>query len=90
MHRRKPNGAARRLRWGLGLSQATGMHRSHLPIDELKIIAEAVQRFLDSDGNRHAMEISTNSMKRSIAWKPTRISSQTDSTGKNLTANCER
>src|SRR5258707_5836762 len=24
-------------------------HRSHLPIDELKIIAEAVQRFLDSE-----------------------------------------
>jgi hypothetical protein len=24
-----------------------------LPIDELKIIAEAVQRFLDSDGNHH-------------------------------------
>ena len=28
---------------------------SHLPIGELNIIAEAVQRFLDSDGNRHAI-----------------------------------
>ena len=30
-------------------------HRSHLPIDELNIIAEAMGRFLDSDGNRHAI-----------------------------------
>src|ERR1700726_493823 len=30
-------------------------HRSHLPIDELKIMAEAIRRFLDSDGNRHAI-----------------------------------
>ena len=30
-------------------------HRSHLPIDELNTIAEAVQRLLDSDGNRHAI-----------------------------------
>jgi hypothetical protein len=30
-------------------------HRSHLPIGELNIIAEAVQRLLDSDGNRHAI-----------------------------------
>jgi hypothetical protein len=30
-------------------------HRSHLPIDELNIIAEAMRRFLDSDGNRHAI-----------------------------------
>src|ERR1700730_1312911 len=36
------------------------------------------------------LAISPNSMKRSIAWKPTRISSQTDSTGENSTANCER
>ena len=30
-------------------------HRSHLPIDELNIMAEAIRRFLDSDGNRHAI-----------------------------------
>ena len=30
-------------------------HRSHLPIDELNIMAEAMRRFLDSDGNRHAI-----------------------------------
>ena len=30
-------------------------HRSHLPIDELNIIAEAMRRFLDSDGNRHTI-----------------------------------
>ena len=30
-------------------------HRSHLPIDELNIIAEAIGRFLDADGNRHAI-----------------------------------
>src|SRR6202171_5864141 len=30
-------------------------HRSHLPIGELNIIAEAVQRLLDSDGHRHAI-----------------------------------
>ena len=28
-------------------------HRSHLPIDELHIMAEAIRRFLDSDGDRH-------------------------------------
>ena len=30
-------------------------HRSHLPIDELSIMAEAIRRFLDSDGNRHTI-----------------------------------
>ena len=30
-------------------------HRSHLPIDELNIMAEAIRRFLDSDGNRHTI-----------------------------------
>jgi Plasmid pRiA4b ORF-3-like protein len=30
-------------------------HRSHLPIGELNVIAEAVQRFLDSDGNGYAI-----------------------------------
>ena len=30
-------------------------HRSHLPIDELKIMAEAMRRFLDSDGDRQAI-----------------------------------
>ena len=30
-------------------------HRSHLPIDELHIMAEAIRRFLDSDGDRHAI-----------------------------------
>ena len=30
-------------------------HKNHLPIDELNIIAEAMERFLDSDGNRHAI-----------------------------------
>src|SRR5271165_6225661 len=30
-------------------------HRSHLPIDELNIMAEAMRRFLDSDDNRHAI-----------------------------------
>jgi len=30
-------------------------HRSNLPIDELNIMAEAMRRFLDSDGNRHAI-----------------------------------
>jgi hypothetical protein len=29
--------------------------RSHLPIDELNIMVEAIRRFLDSDGNRHAI-----------------------------------
>ena len=29
--------------------------RSHLPIDELNIMVEAMRRFLDSDGNRHAI-----------------------------------
>ena len=55
MHRRKPSCAAGRLRWSLGLSQATGLAQNHLPIDELNIMAEAVQRFLDSDGDRHAI-----------------------------------
>jgi hypothetical protein len=30
-------------------------HRSHLPIDELNIMAEAMRQFLDSDGDRHAI-----------------------------------
>ena len=30
-------------------------HRSHLPIDELNIMVEAMRRFLDSDCNRHAI-----------------------------------
>jgi hypothetical protein len=30
-------------------------HRSHLPIDELNIMVEAIRRFLDSDGDRHAI-----------------------------------
>jgi hypothetical protein len=30
-------------------------HRSHLPIDELNIMVEAVRRFVDADGNRHAV-----------------------------------
>ena len=30
-------------------------HRSHLPIDELNIMTEATRRFLDADGNRHAI-----------------------------------
>jgi hypothetical protein len=30
-------------------------HKSHLPIDELNFMAEAMQRFLDSDGDRHAI-----------------------------------
>ena len=30
-------------------------HRSHLPIDELNVMAEAMGRFLDADGNRHAV-----------------------------------
>jgi hypothetical protein len=30
-------------------------HRSHLPIDELNIMVEAMRRFLDSDGDRHAI-----------------------------------
>ena len=30
-------------------------HRSHLPIDELHIMAKAIRRFLDSDGDRHAI-----------------------------------
>jgi hypothetical protein len=29
-------------------------HRSHVPIDELNIMAEAIRQFLDSDGNLHA------------------------------------
>jgi acyl dehydratase len=49
-------------------------HRSHLPIDELHIMAEAIRRFVDSDGDRHPIGISTNCAKRSIAGKPTRIS----------------
>jgi Plasmid pRiA4b ORF-3-like protein len=30
-------------------------HRSHVPIDELNIMAEAIRQFLDSNGNRHAI-----------------------------------
>jgi Plasmid pRiA4b ORF-3-like protein len=30
-------------------------HRSHLPIDELNMMAEAMRRFLDSDGDRQAI-----------------------------------
>jgi hypothetical protein len=30
-------------------------YRSHLPIDELNIMAEAMRRFLDSDGDRQAI-----------------------------------
>jgi Plasmid pRiA4b ORF-3-like protein len=30
-------------------------HKSHLPIDELNIIAEAMERFLDFDGDRQAI-----------------------------------
>jgi Plasmid pRiA4b ORF-3-like protein len=30
-------------------------HKSHLPIDELNIMAEALRRFLDSDGDRQAI-----------------------------------
>jgi len=30
-------------------------HGSRPPIDELNIMAEAMRRFLDSDGNRHAI-----------------------------------
>jgi len=30
-------------------------HRSHLPLEELNLIAEAVRRFLDSDGDRQAI-----------------------------------
>jgi hypothetical protein len=30
-------------------------HRSHLPIDELNIMAEAMRQFLDSDGDRQAI-----------------------------------
>jgi len=30
-------------------------HRSHLTIDEFNIMVEAMRRFLDSDGNRHAI-----------------------------------
>jgi hypothetical protein len=30
-------------------------HKGHLPIEELGIMAEAMQRFLDSGGDRHAI-----------------------------------
>ena len=30
-------------------------HKSHLPIEELNIMTEAMRRFLDSDGDRHAI-----------------------------------
>jgi phosphoglycolate phosphatase-like HAD superfamily hydrolase len=30
-------------------------HKYHLPIEELGIMAEAMQRFLDSGGDRHAL-----------------------------------
>ena len=30
-------------------------HKSHLPIDELNIMAKAMRRFLDSDGDRQAI-----------------------------------
>src|SRR5690349_17405805 len=30
-------------------------HRSHPPLEELNLMAEALWRLLDSDGNRHAM-----------------------------------
>jgi len=30
-------------------------HRSHLPIDEMLIMVEAMRRILDSDGDRHAI-----------------------------------
>jgi hypothetical protein len=54
--------------------QRMDWHRSHLPIDELHIMAEAIRRFVDSDGDRHPIGISANCAKRSIAGKPTRIS----------------
>ena len=40
---------------GLDYLKRLDWHRSHLPIDELNIMAEAMRRFLDSDGNRHAI-----------------------------------
>jgi hypothetical protein len=55
MHRRKASCAAGRLCWSLGLSQAAGLHRSHLPIDEMLIMVEAMRRILDFDGDRHAI-----------------------------------
>jgi hypothetical protein len=30
-------------------------HKSHLPLEELSLMAEAMQRFLDSEGDRHAI-----------------------------------
>jgi len=33
----------------------TDWHKSHLPIDELNIMAKAMRRFLDSDGDRQAI-----------------------------------
>ena len=54
MHRRKASCATgragawdylKRLNW----------HRSHLPIDEMLIMVEAMRRILDFDGDRHAI-----------------------------------
>jgi hypothetical protein len=42
-------------------------HGSHLPIDELHIMAEALQRFLNPMATATLSAISTNYVKRSIA-----------------------
>src|SRR5271157_5630841 len=57
MHRWKASCAGGRLCWSLGLSQAAALaqHRSHLPIDEILIVVEAMRRILDSDGDRQAI-----------------------------------
>jgi hypothetical protein len=40
---------------GMSVLERLDWHRSNLPVDELNIIAEAMGRFLDADGNRHAI-----------------------------------
>jgi hypothetical protein len=41
-------------------------HRSHLPIEELNIMAEAMGRLLDADATATPLAIWTNCVRRSI------------------------
>ena len=63
-------------------------HKYQPPIEELGIMAEAVQRFLDSDGNRHAigdLDELREAVDRVRAYQD--ISNQESSTGENSTFN---
>ena len=63
-------------------------HKYQPPIEELGIMAEAMQRFLDSDGNRHAIGDLDELREAVDRVQPIRISNQPSSTGENSTVNC--